>query len=241
MFGSSGGNAAYPPAVETFPLSFNDPMFTGMSASVEVNLSVGQDVSNKTFENNTDSVEILAQGNNDITLCRIRSREGIRCDNDETYNIDRCWIETYGLLGGPGPGDDDHADGLQMGGGDTSTLNIRNTTFRSWSDADDGNPERPAAYELFSVGLFYSDGSDGVVTLNNVLFLGGQIAFRFHGDIGTTLNLSLNNVYLVGPFGAFDWEVSEFGGTINIVKWNNVFNATIVNGVLIPGSAIPPP
>ena len=52
----------------------------------------------------------------------------------------------------------------------------------------------------------------------------------------------MRNVYFVGPFGYGPYLFSDVAGHRNIFElWENVCNATIVNGKLVPGTPIPKP
>jgi hypothetical protein len=52
----------------------------------------------------------------------------------------------------------------------------------------------------------------------------------------------MKDVFFVGPFGYDKLLIqAEPGGTLNITHWENVRDATIVDGVLVPGDLIEEP
>jgi hypothetical protein len=51
----------------------------------------------------------------------------------------------------------------------------------------------------------------------------------------------MTDVFFVGPFGYDKMLLGEYGGVINITHWENVRDATIVDGVLVLGALIPEP
>lgn len=159
------------------------------------------------------------------------------------FNLDQCYINCIGFTG-------DHPDGIQafagIGGPMKGNLKVTNTFFRSY-----GTNESIAVYGSSAVSsdaLFYSDGSSGNVTFNNVVVASGDRGVTIDADTsGLTIHVNFNNVYFV-PTAADSFagwvyriEVRGTGGTLVIDNWSNVFMATIVNGVIIPGVAIPSP
>jgi hypothetical protein len=212
-------------SVGAIPLTFDDKIFTGMTERTSgLWLSRGQNLSRTSIrEQVSEPASIGMSGNNTIDYCRILSREGIRVSGSGAFNISNCYIETQGLSG-------DHADGLQAyAPGNRGTITIRNTTFHGFNhDA--------------TAGIFVADNWTGTVDLQDVVFIGGPFGLRVHPEVGGDNYIYLKNVYFVGPFEYGPLLLSDHGGHVNhIVLWDNVRYATIVNGVLVPGSLIAPP
>ena len=209
----------------TIPLSWNDPLFSGVTNSGSVTLRNGGTLSNTSI---TDSgliaSVVLDDGSTTLDHVRINSEEGVRIGGSGNITISNSYIETTGLAG-------DHADGIQAyDPGGTGNVTITNTTIVS----HDSNA---------TSGMFIADGYSGTFTFNNVVFEGGPYALRIAADAGAGHDdyVSLTNVYFVGPFeyGAFLFQ--EVNANIHITQWNNVRYATIVNGVLVPGALIADP
>ncbi|WP_143275431.1 hypothetical protein [Bradyrhizobium canariense] len=218
-------DAAQSTSVGAIPLTFNDPMFTGMTERTsQVWLSKGQNLSRTSIkEQVSEPASIGMSGDNIVDYCRVESREGFRVGGSGTFTISNCYIKTEGIAG-------DHADGLQAySPGSRGTLTIRNTTFHGHN------------YDATS-GIFIADNWTGTIDLQDVVFIGGPFGLRVHPDVGGDNQVYLKNVYFVGPFQFGALLLSDAGGHVNHVKlWDNVRNATIVNGVLVPGSLIASP
>lgn len=207
----------------TIPLSFNDPIFTNMTTSGDVTIPDGESLSNRSITGPTPSASITATGAATITKCRVDSQEAVRVGGSGLVRIDQSWLEAEGVAG-------DHADVIQAyAPGSTGTIHVTNSTLRAYNqDA--------------TAGLFVADNWTGTVRLENVVFWGGPFGLRLHSDVGGDLHVYLKDVYFVGPFGYDPYLISGQGGTAVIIhQWENVRNATIVNGALVPGAAIPPP
>jgi hypothetical protein len=212
-------------SVGDIPLTFNDPIFKGMTERTsQLWLSKGQNLSRTSIkEQVSETASIGMSGDNNVDHCRIDSREGFRVSGSGAFTISNSYIESQGMSG-------DHADGLQAySPGNRGTLTIRNTTFHSHNhDA--------------TAGIFIADNWTGTIDLQDVVFIGGPFGLRVHPDVGGDNQVYLRNVYFVGPFQYGALRFSDVGGHVNhIMLWNNVRNATIVNGVLVPGSLIAPP
>jgi hypothetical protein len=212
-------------SVGAIPLTFNDPIFTGMTERTsQLWLSKGQNLSRTSIkEQVSEPASIGMSGDNTVDHCRINSREGFRVSGSGAFTISNSYIESQGTSG-------DHADGLQAySPGNRGTLTIRNTTFHSHNhDA--------------TAGIFIADNWTGTIDLQDVVFIGGPFGLRVHPDVGGDNQVYLRNVYFVGPFQYGALLFSDVGGHANhIMLWDNVRNATIVNGVLVPGSLIAPP
>ena len=165
------------------------------------------------------------EGNGDsVHYCRIQAEEALRLGNDAgNHLIEWCYIEAQGL------DPDDHADSIQgydssPGGNGTTTL--RNTTL---------------VIGGYSTGAYFpADGWSGNHIFENVLVIGlengggGQRGVHIPIDGGG--NVSFNGVYIVGYFPIGDLIIDR-----PILQWENVFEATIVDGELIVGDPIPEP
>ncbi|MET4448973.1 hypothetical protein ABIB75_007285 [Bradyrhizobium sp. GM2.2] len=207
------------------PLTFNDAIFTGMTEKTSgLWLSRGQNLSRTSIrEQVSEPASIGMSGNNTIDYCRILSKEGIRVSGSGAFNISNCYIEAQGISG-------DHADGLQTyAPGSRGAITIRNTTFHCYNhDA--------------TAGIFVADNWTGTIDLQDVVFISGPYGLRVHPDSGGDNFVYLRNVYFVGPFQYGPFLLSDYGGHVNrIMLWDNVRYATIVNGLLVPGSTIAPP
>lgn len=212
------------------PMSFNDPIFANVVDSGALNLTNNQSISDLSIIGSNGDPVVDTNGLNNCTRIRIQAREGWRIggSNGGGVVLNQCWTEVDGIA-------DDHADGLQTyPGGGPGILTVNNSTFRAYRDADTSG--------VGSVGFFVADGWYGTITLNNVLFWGGQRSFDIAAD-QATITLDLKDVFFVGPFetGTDGIDIGEFGGQINITRWENVRNATIVDGVIVPGSLISQP
>lgn len=207
----------------TIPLSFDDPIFTNMTTSGDVQIPDGGTLSNRSITGPTPSASITAIGAATITKCRVDSQEAVRVGGSGLVRIEQSWLEAEGIPG-------DHADVIQAyAPGSTGTIHVTNSTIRAYNqDA--------------TAGLFVADNWTGTVRLENVVFWGGPFGLRLHSDVGGDLHVYLKDVYFVGPFLYEPYLISGQGGTSVIIhQWENVRNATIVNGELVPGAAIPAP
>lgn len=208
----------------SIPITFNDPMFTGMTAlTSRVTLSNNQTLNRRSIVESSGEPSITCLGNNTITFCRVNSRECVRV-TDNNVTITNCYLESTGV-------GSDHADTIQAysPGANGGTVRVTNTHIRAHTTAA-------------TAGYWTADSWSGTIVLDNVIIQGGPYGFRAHPDPGCHINFNFNNVFFVGPFGAAAYLIRDIGsGTHTIQQWNNVRNATIVNGVLVPGSLIPSP
>lgn len=218
-----------PPGGGTIPLTFNDAMFAGVVNSGSISIPNGGSLSYKSITDSGGIASVLTNGAASIDHVRINSREGLRIGGNGTVRVDSSWIETNGL-------GDDHADSIQAySPGSRGTLWITNSTIRAYRDGE-------VAGKIGSVGTFVADNWTGSVTLENVVYWGGQFGMRLHADTGGDILISFKDVYFVGPFAVDPFSFLDYGGHRCVVtKWENVRNATIVNGALVPGALISSP
>lgn len=255
---TSGGGGS--PPSHDIPLSWEDARFSSNVAGPAVNPSSPILTSPQTFTNKDwDAGPLLtggdgnapianwAEGTGDITFdkCRIRWREGLRQGTAATVTtyLDGCFFTGYGLENRPP--NDDHADMVQADG-TAGDIIVTNTCFRSYSDAE-AQALTSSPYACGSDAFRWADGSSGTVVFENVLVLGGGRGITINQDVGVT-HISFENVYIVSldagfaGSGFYKMRMNDaFGGTRVIDKWVNVCNATIVDGVIVPGTAIDPP
>lgn len=205
------------------PTRWDDPMFNGVADSGAVTIVGGGSLSGKSIAVDGPSASIQCNGAATISLVRVRSAEAVRIGGNGTVTISNCWLEAQGIPG-------DHADVIQAySPGSRGTVTITNSTIRAYNqDA--------------TAGLFVADNYTGTIILENVIFWGGPFGIRIHPDTGGDNFISLKNVYFVGPYLYNRFLFSDAGGHVNhITKWENVRDATVVDGVLIPGALIPCP
>ena len=90
----------------TIPLTWNDPLFSGLTNSSSVVIQDGGTLSN--YSSTTDGPLATVQFDGSATLnnVRINSDEGVRIGGSGNITISNSYIETTGLPG-------DHADGIQ--------------------------------------------------------------------------------------------------------------------------------
>src|ERR1700676_3477188 len=209
----------------TIPLTWNDPLFSGLTNSSPVEVQDGGTLSNYSTTDNGPIASVLLDGSATLNDVRINSDEGVRIGGSGNINISNSYITTTGLPG-------DHADSIQtyVGGGGIGNVTITNSTIVASTSAQNS-------------GMFVADGFYGTFTFNNVVFEGGPVGLKIYADAGAGHDdyVSLNNVYFVGPFQYDAFLFNEVNANIHITQWNNVRYATIVNGVLVPGALIPSP
>jgi hypothetical protein len=235
---STDNTVAFNPAIASpIPMSYNDPIFASTTPGTNgQTLSSGASLVDKSFPtSNAGNASIVCLGANTLQRCRFGApgtpvREGPRVAGGGTLLFDQCYIDVDGV-------GDDHADGIQaFSPGNTGTIFLNNTFIRAYRAG-----EGPGGSG--SVGTFIADNWTGTFKCRNVIFHSGEFGCRAFPDIGGDMHIDFDTVYFVGPyqFAAFDIGGS-FGGHITVIdRWTNVFNATIVGGAIVPGSAIPPP
>lgn len=212
--GSSGG---------TIPLTFDDPIFANVTNFTVTTLTTGQNYTDKSSTTNDSIASLRCNGNNTITRVRIDSQEAVRIDGSGTFLFDSCYLEATGQPG-------DHADVIQCySPGDGGLVTVRNTCI-------------VAHTQDATAGFFCADNWIGEFHFENTVFSGGPYGLKIHADVGGDQHVYLKDVYFVGPFGANGWGFVNYGGGVVIVEqWDNVREATIVDGVLVPGDLIPAP
>ena len=206
----------------SIPLSYFDTRFNTNTPSSEVVLSSGT-LLKKSITDTGETASIVAEGNVIIDTCRVNSRECVRMAGN-VVDIRNCYLEANGV-------GDDHADTIQAydPGQHTGTIIVTDTAVVLGTEA-------------VNAGLFIADDWGGIVTLQNVMFKGGLFGLRLIADPGCTINVSLKDVYFVGPFTYDSFSLEQGGsGVMNVTHWENVRNATIVDGVLVPGDLIEEP
>lgn len=230
-------------ASPTIPLSWADARFAGNTAGPTFSNPVSQGptgtISNKDWNGNPgysngDQVWTWGSGNLTLNQCRVDWREGPRiAGNGGSFTVNQCYINCVGKT-------TDHADAFQAySPHDSGTINITNSTIRAYSDS--AARAKYGSGFVGSTALFWADYYSGAVNFTNVLLIGGSRVVTINCDAGTT-HVAFDHVYFIADPGQV-WQFSSVqdGGTLVIDKWNEVRNATIVNGVIVPGTAIPHP
>jgi len=203
------------------PLSWNDPIFSGVTNSNSITVKNGGTVSNKSITDSGSTASIVGTGAFNLDHVRISSAEGVRIGGSGDVTINNSYIESTGQPG-------DHADSIQAyAPGSNGNLTITNSAIV----AHDNNA---------TAGIFIADNYGGTITLDNVMFEGGPFGLRIAAD-NQDITLSLKDVYFVGPFMYDPLYLQEVNANIHIVQWENVRSATIVNGQLVPGDLIASP
>ncbi|MGY4594585.1 hypothetical protein ACVWXL_002331 [Bradyrhizobium sp. GM22.5] len=206
----------------TIPMSWNDPMFSGVTTSNSVSVPNGGTVSNKSITDTGNTASVVGTGSFSMDDVRINSEEGVRIGGSGTVNINNSYIETTGI-------GSDHADGIQAyAPGGTGDVTITNSAIVSHNTAA-------------TAGMFVADNYSGTFTFDNVMFEGGPYGLRFASDGPGDINVAMKDVYFVGPFEYGPLLFQQTGAKIHITEWDNVRYATIVNGQLVPGDLIAPP
>jgi hypothetical protein len=213
----------------TIPLTWNDPLFSGLTNSNPVEIQYGGTLSNYSSTGDGGIATVLLDGSATLNDVHINSNEGVRIGGSGNITINNSFIETTGLPG-------DHADGVQAySPGGSGNVTVTNTTIVTNNSND-------------NAGFFIADNYSGTFTFDNVVFDGGLYGLRINADAGPghTYNVALKDVYFIQ--GSFQYDPfliyvppGYTGAQLNITEWDNVRWATIVNGVLVPGALIPPP
>jgi hypothetical protein len=214
-----------PTSAGSIPLSYDDPRFNNNSVSDTASIGAGETLSNKSITETGGIASILMRDGGTVQTCRVNSRECVRIGGSGSFRVDNCYLEALGS-------GSDHADVIQAySPGSRGTLTVSNTAIVTHNVAA-------------NVGLFIADNWTGTVDLENVVFIGGGVNYglRVHPDAGGDIIVKLKNVFFVPPFKYGLYFIGNYGGHRNIIQlWDNVRSATIVNGALVPGPAIPKP
>ena len=199
------------------PLSWNDPMFSGVTSSGSTSVKNGGTVSYKSFVSTSGDAVVGGTGSFTLDHIRIDAREGVRIGGSGDITISNSYIETTGQ-------GSDHADGIQAyAPGSTGNVTVTNTMIVSHSTAA-------------TAGMFIADGYSGTFTFDNVVFQGGPYGLRIAADTDD-IYVSMKDVYFIDTKFLFE----EVNADIHFTHWENVRSATIVNGELVPGPLLSPP
>ena len=216
---------AEPVASSTIPLTYTALQFSGNAVASSTTVASGGTIKNKTITDTGQTASIVTRGSAAIDNVRIKSREGVRVGGGGTVTIQNSYIEVNGA-------GDDHADGLQAySPGSKGVITVRNSTFKTGTTA-------------VNAGFFIADNWTGTIDFDNVVIWGGPYGLKIHPDVGGDNIIKFKNVFVVGPFtwGGLWVDERTIGGHKNIIQqWENVREATIVDGKLVPGKLIPKP
>jgi hypothetical protein len=217
--------ASDPACSGDIPFGYGDARFRENAASNTLSLPSNGTVSNKSIVQTGSVASIVTRDGATIRNCRVSSRECIRIGGGGTYLIDNCYLEALGVA-------PDHADVIQAySPGSRGTLRVCNTAIVTHGVAA-------------NVGLFIADNWTGTIDLENVAFMGGGVNYglRVHPDTGGDNIIRLKNVFFIPPFRYGPYIFGDVGRHKNIIElWENVRMATITNGKLASGPALPKP
>ena len=108
---------------DNIPLSWNDPLFNGVTNSGSVTLKNGGTLSYKSITDTGSMASVVGQGSFTLDHVRIDSREGVRIGGDGDITISNSYLESTGQ-------GNDHADTIQAySPGSTGNVTITNTTI----------------------------------------------------------------------------------------------------------------
>jgi hypothetical protein len=230
--------------VASIPLSPDDFRFasnTAGSKSTVKNAIYKNKTWNDNFASGNQCFTWEGNGSDVLTLsqCYVNGREGPRIGagstSRATLNIDQSFINCVGK-------GSDHADCIQAySPGGQCLLNITNSCLRFYDDAE--AKQKYGTGFIGSAGLFWADDMQGEVRITNTVIWGGGRGVCIYADTGTT-RVSFKDVFFVpGPNGyaGFAYDIRATGGKLVIDQWDNVREATIVNGKLVLGYLIPKP
>jgi hypothetical protein len=229
--------ASAPGAEPIAPLSWDDPVFNG-ATPIEGDhyLFGGETLSYVECDQPTVNFACVIMnwpvgfGVATLTHARIRSNEGIRrrgFAGSESV-IEWVYVEITSFPG-------NHADGIQHEGGHSPA-----TISHSYIKMNPGSGQ--------TAGLFAADGTTGHLQLDHVVFDGAPRGMVAACDGATSVGM--NHVYFIN--GSFDTagyhlnagmftEPTCNGTGWTLTQWDNVWNADIVDGELVPTDEIPPP
>jgi hypothetical protein len=226
--GSGGGTEPpVPPGDGILPMSFNDPMFTGMTElTAPIVLLDGQNLTRTSIQERTGDPSLTVAPTSVVTYCRILSRETTRV-GIASPTFDHCYMEA---LGEPDVGD--HADTVQHFV--SLTAGSRETTV-TWK-----NSHLVGHLVDATATYFWGDDWAGRLVLENVIINGGPIGCKFNAAPDAYTYINFKDVFFVGPFGNVPIQDNASGNSAWVIeRWENVKMATIVNGVLVPGVDAP--
>lgn len=234
-------NTTTPPPPSAIPMTWNDARFASNKAAPNSGTGYHPTGSLNNLDWNFnpsyssgDQPFTWEGGTLSLSKCRVDCREGPRIAADSgTFNIDQCYINCVGKA-------TDHADAFQAyNPGGKGSVNITNTCIRSYSDQ--AAKTKYGSGFVGSTAFFWADNYQGAVTFKNVLLIGGSRTVSIYVDSGTT-HVNFENVYFVpDPGQVWQTDIRSTGGSLVVDNWTNVRNATIVNGVIVPGTAVPHP
>src|SRR5687768_9872266 len=198
------------------PLTQVAPQFRGNTSSGPTNVASGATLLNKTIVASApdwQSAAVVLNPGGTIKNCVIKSNEAVRIGGNGTFVIDGCWLSAEANTEGA------HADTVQVyDPGCVVDVTVRNSLIEAFThDA--------------TAGFFAADDAGGKFTFENVVFKGGPFGLRLCSDKPMTVNLK--DVYCVGPFAYDALFLQKVNHPFVIERWENVREATIVNGVLV--------
>lgn len=250
MIGHSWTSGSSLSSAITIPMSLSDARFASNTAGVAEEVVVSGTRLNKTWSDNpayTDGNQCMSWSGSvstdilNMTKCVVDWREGPRIESDAgTLNMDQCFINCVGKTS-------DHADGIQFFNiGGAGIINITNTCFRSYTDA-----EAASVYGAGFIGsdaVFWADDFQGTINFVNCLFWGGARGVSINADVGV-VHVSMNNCFFAmspnqvpySNVNSYGYLIQPTGGTLVIDSWTNNFDATISGTTITPANLIPSP
>lgn len=245
MFGGGSGNAAaYPVTVGIIPMTFNDSIFAsnvpGQVFSNPITQGPSGTISNQDWNETPgyasgDQCWTWLGGNLNMNQCRVDWREGPRLAGASgTFHVDQCYINCVGK-------GTDHADAFQGFVQTGGTFLLTNSHIRAYTPQE--GLDKYGAGTVGSTCFFWADASQGLIQVQNTIIHGGDRMFTVNADAGTTTHINFDHVYfVVEPGYPETWLFSATtGGTLVVDQWNEVRQASIVNGVIVPGTPIASP
>jgi hypothetical protein len=214
-----------PPEVDLIPMTFDSALFTGMNeVIVPVALASNEDLDHTSIIEASGGSTIFCAGGNEISLCRVDSRECVRITVGDV-SINQCYLEATGE-------GEDHADTIQIyaTGATGGTISLTNSMI--------------VAHQVAATAGFLAvDGWSGTINISNTIFQDGPIGLKVAADApGGEIILSLDDVYFVDFTDNLPIQIQELnGGILTITQWSNVREASIVEGELVLGRLIPRP
>lgn len=234
--------ASAPSAID-IPLSFNDPMFTGMTSGSGATMTTNQTITRRSVVGADSGLFIFNQtGAATLSYCRMTSTVSNDCDvltqvADNIVNVDHCFIDNN-IATNPTA---THVDGfqLQLATWDP-TLGARNTP--SGGTINLSNTMIIVGGNDVTAGMFCADAWHGTINLTNVVIqVWAQYGLKINADSTGNTTVNMNNVFF-DVRGGVAGNFLNFGGKVVVVnQWNNIRRCTVNNGVLTLGAAIAQP